>query len=359
MLAKWALLLLAATLVSGCQLGRHWDDKKETLFVDFYKVPCDDDESRLCFRSREKETNSWRNDAPELSEFDQFEWGYRYTLEVETSFNSKGNASRYRFLSVEEKTAITSAENTFALKIDASTGIVSQSGSEWFLHDKAFACNSDCSSLSTIINNSQLAELEFQAQENNLTLTKIKCSAGEDNYDEQCGGQKDVTWKVAHFRSDCGNADGELCYLYRLNSSDDWELLPVDIEGFEHTWGNEYEIEVKETRSDTDRITAATLKQDDAAPRDRTGEANDFYFVLQGRLLDDSSDGKVTLYDSADLTLSCGSACSKLDDYIEDDDWLLLQAYVGSDGLVLEEITCHAETLNLLRQCDENVDWDF
>ncbi|ASP40310.1 hypothetical protein CHH28_17215 [Bacterioplanes sanyensis] len=359
MWTKIGPLLLALLLLQGCQLGRHWSDKEETLFVDYYKVACDDDAARLCYRSREKETNAWREDAAELVEFDQFEWGYRYQLKVETSFNSSGKAKKYRFLNIVKQEAVNSSDNAFALKLDTSTGIVYQSGAQWYLDDKVFTCNTDCTALTNIINNSLLTDLEFKAASNALTLETIKCSAGQDNYDEVCDGKSDVRWEIAHFRSDCGNADGELCLLYRLNSSDKWELLLVDIEGFEHQWGREFEIDVVETRSSANVVTAATLKQDDAAPTDRTGSANDFYMVVQGRLLEKSSGDKVTLYDSTDITLNCGNDCDRLDDYIGDDDWMLLKAYVDNSNLVLDSIACHAETLNLLRQCDENVDWDF
>ena len=359
MWSKLGVLALLALILQGCQLGRQWSDKEETLYVDFYKSICDEDESRLCFRSRELEKNDWRDDAPELIDFDSYEWGFRYQLKVETSFDSSGDAKRYRFLSVVEKEAVNSADSAFALKVDTSTGIISQSGVQWYLDDKAFDCTSDCSALTGIINNSHQTNLEFKAVDNVLTLNTIKCSSGDDNYDEQCGGKSEADWEIAHFKSDCGNADGELCLLYRLNSSDDWELLPVDIAGFEHSWGKEYEIEVEITRSSADVITAAKLKQNDAAPRDRTGSANDFHLVLQGRLLKESSGGLVSLYDGNTIKLNCGNDCNQLDDYIDDDDWLLLKAYINNEQLVLDDLACHAETLNLLRQCDEKVDWDF
>ena len=101
---KYAVFIVFSSLfLTGCpELGSHYGDESETLLVDHYKVQCDKDESRLCFRVREETTDDWEVFEEDFIGFSEFEWGYRYELTVNTSFDRDGHPESYELESVNQ-----------------------------------------------------------------------------------------------------------------------------------------------------------------------------------------------------------------------------------------------------------------
>ncbi|WP_430461909.1 hypothetical protein ACQUQU_03715 [Thalassolituus sp. LLYu03] len=355
----WPLLL--APVISGCpQLGQHWDDQEETLYVDYYKVPCDTDSSDLCFRTRESESDSWAVSDAELTGFSSYSWGSRYTLTVTTSFDSNGDPTTYSFASVEAETAMADGSNAFALTLYSSSGVlVPLSDSEWQIGgDVTFDCSTSCTAIENAVDDQQVLQLEFEASGGTVTLSSFICSASEEDFDSECEGESTVSWYVAAFQSDCGLADAQMCLLFKVNSSDDYELLALtgDIEDFSPEWGLKYQIDVVRTVSSGGVITAAVLDADDSSPDDRTGSSYPFYTLVRGAELSENSDGTFAGYDSMPaLDCSQYSLCTKLGDYVDDDQWLLLKAYVDDD-LIITSIVCHDDVLSDFRECVDDVD---
>lgn len=354
----WPVLLVPA--LTGCpQLGQHWDDQQETLYVDYYKTPCDNDSSDLCFRTRENESNSWKvADAP-LNGFSAFEWGNRYRLSVITSFNSSGNPTRYQYDSTTSTTAVASGSNTFSLTLYSSSGVlVPQSDSTWQIGGEiSFDCGNYCQTIKAAVDDQQVLQLEFTASAGALTLSSFICSASESSFSSNCEGQSSVSWYIAPFRSDCGTADAQMCLLYKVNASDDYELLNLSggIDGFSPEWGSEYRIEVTSTVSSGGSITSAVLDTNDSSPDDRSGSTYPFWFIVRGASLSENSNGTWAGYDDMPaLDCSQYSLCSKISTYAGDDEWLLLKGYLDSD-IIVTTVECHDATLSDFRSCVDDV----
>jgi len=360
---KLFFILLASVSLAGCpQLGQHWSDKKETLLVDYYKVQCDDNDDALCFRVREKSSDSWDTAPEKFNGFDSFEWGYRYQVEVETSFDRNGNPESYDFRSVVNQEAVIAGDESFSLTLYTDTGIlVPVDDSNWSLNGEiTFNCGSYCAEILASVNDGYITQLEFSASENLLTLTSFICSAAEDDFNSECAGESEVSWYIGHFMTDCGLAEPALCYVYKVNSSDDYELLKLDegISGFTYEWGSRYKISVNQTLSPANVLTSAEFIEEDESPEERIGDSYSFLFIADGHAVNRSSSGVLTMYDSSE-SFDCGSysQCSRINEYIEDDgdrhepEYLLLRAYVDADRVVILDVICHQEGLTAFRSC--------
>jgi hypothetical protein len=353
------------SLLCGCiELGRSWSDTTETIQVDYYKEQCDNDSTSLCFRIRDTSSDSWAVVQEPFSGFSDFVWGYRYSVKVRVSYDEDGNPDNYRFQEVVSTDAVTDAENTFGLTVYSDTGIFAdESDSVWNLgNELSFPCNEACSDLAAAVANSYIIQLEFTVADGVVELSSVLCASGSDDFSSSCEGESTVSWRIGWYQSDCGFADAQMCLLYKVNSSDDYELLRLDtdIADFSPVWGEQYNISVVKTVSNGGTITAVTLDENDSSPDDRTSSTYPFYFIVRGSELDNSSSGLISLYDGAP-SLDCDSynLCSKINGYIDDDQWLLFKAYLDTD-IVATSVVCHNDNIDTFRSCvddEDNVNW--
>ncbi len=359
---------LACLTLTGCpELGREWTDKEETLLVDYYKVQCDKDDSKLCFRVREKTTDSWKTADLPFTGFSSFVWGNRYSVTVNTSFNSSGKDSAYEFRAVKTTTAVNPADEAFALTLYSRAGVLTpQNDTTWSLGDEiTFACGSYCAQIKSAVDAQYALQLEFTASAGAVTLTSLLCSASEKDFSSDCSGESTVSWTVAHFQSECGLAEAAMCLLYRVNSSDDFSLLQLsgDISNFTPVWGKQYDLKVVKTLSSGGSISKAVLKENDSSPDDKANSTYPFKFILRGSALAANNAGVITGYDgAANINCSSNSLCANLDNYIDDDQWLLLKGYVDGEQILLQEIICHDDVLADFKECvadEKDVTWSF
>ena len=361
----WLLAVCGA--LSGClDLGRSWSDTTETRLVDFYKQPCDDDSALLCFRVREDTGDSWEllDEDVSFEGFSEYTWGYRYEVEVVVSHDDDGNPDSYQFSQVISQEEITDAERNFSLSLYSNSGILyAEDDATWNMGgDVSFDCGSSCSDLTTAVGSGQVLELGFAATDGVLTLESFICSADEDDYASECEGVSTASWRVAWYQTDCGLADPHMCLLYKVNSSDNYEMLKLEdgITDFTPVWGEEADIEVTKTVSNGGNITAVELDTDDSSPSDRSGSSYTFYTIVRGSELGSSSSGLISLYDGApDLDCSSYNLCDRLDGYIDDEQWLLLYGYYDGE-LVVRTVVCHDEDIDDFRSCvddEDDVHW--
>ena len=337
-------VIVSPLFVTACMdLGVSYSDKNESIEVDYYKRQCNKTSATLCFATRE---NSKDNFAvfENLNGFTSFSWGKRYNLNVKTSFNSNGKASSYQFRSIGTETAEAGA---FSMTLYTDTNILTSSDQlNWSLAgEKNFtATAAQGSEIQAAVNNKQVVQLEFTAANDALSLTKVKCAAAENNFSADCEGTSSATWKIAHYQSDCNQSSGKLCLVYRIDNSDDWELLRTDdsdIDGFTPEWGKEYDIEVDKTVSNGGQLVSAKLKKNDDTPTDKLDTTNKFVFVLNAAYLSKSnSDNKITLYDGGQV-MACGSLCDDINSANDSDNMLLLEAYVQGTEVFVERLICN------------------
>ncbi|MBU2037708.1 MAG: hypothetical protein KKH95_01095, partial [Gammaproteobacteria bacterium] len=65
---------------------------------------------------------------------------------------------------------------------------------------------------------------------------------------------------------------------------------------------------------------------------------------------------------AANMNCSSNSLCANLDNYIDDDQWLLLKGYVDGEQILLQEIICHDDVLADFKECvadEKDVTWSF
>lgn len=351
----WLQSLFIVALVSSltaCQLfGSSFSDKTQQLEVDYFKAQCASDSTDLCFRIRSDENDSWAV-SKKLQGFSGFEWGQRYQLKVRTSFDSDGKPKSYRFLSIQEESSIT---NAFTMTLYTATGILSKgSGDAWLLPEgRTFDCSGDaCSAIQRAVDDRAVIQLELTASRNALTLSKVKCQSSSNNFSAECEGVSNNRWFISHFQSDCNRTEAQLCLVYRVSASDDWELLTTDssdISSFTPAWGMEYRIDVSQTLSSGGQLTQASLRKKDDNPVDRKGNTHGFKWVVQAESLAASnSDNRITLYDGNQI-MNCDTLCPTINQAITDRHLLLLGAYVDDAG----------ETVITAVHCNEDAGSDF
>ncbi len=376
------LTLLASTALTlvACQgLGRHWDDETTTLYIDYYKQQCDDEDSSLCFRIREDEDDSWEVADVPFSNFDDFQWGYRYTATVTISYDDSGDPDSYSFDSTQSMEAVSASEEAFSLTLYTNTGILyALDDSSWNLGGEIdFDCSasSSCEALDAAVANSYETELQFVVDgSGGIALDSVICAAAEDDYASDCEGETDVSWYIAPVMSDCGLSEAMLCQLFKVNASGDYELLQLEdgISNWSFSWGYRYHIDVVKTVSNGGIITAVDLDEDDDSPDDRFGSSYKFRIVLRASALP-SQNSNFTRYDTIALDCEQYSQCDDIEDVVEDyeddDDraerYLLVRVYVDDDGsLIADRVDCEDETtLDAFRSCVEDdyddVNWMF
>jgi hypothetical protein len=365
---KLMLVSVLAGALSACiDLGPEWDDETIDLQVDYYKAQCDQSSSNLCFRSREDEGDSWNLIDEPFNGFDDFVWGTRYWTRTRVSYNSEGKPTGYRLVSVSSSETIASSDSAFSLSLYSGAGILLESNeAEWQLGgEQSFLCGDFCSEISSAVGQAYVLNVEFSIESDELQLNNVICSSSEEDFSSDCEGETEVSWQIAPFRSECGLAEASTCLLYRLNSSDDFELLVLEegITGFDYEWGNQYRIDVSRTVSDGGNITEVSLLENDASPDDRTGDDNDFLFIVRGSSLSQTGgDGLIALYDE-EISMNCErySQCSDMNGRVSDDEWMLLNAFVDEGAIVVTDLVCHEDSLADFRACtdDQGINWEI
>lgn len=367
----WVKLLFSFVMISslyGCfELGPEWDDETIDFQVDYYKTQCDQNSSNLCFRARENESNSWQVIDEPFSGFSDYAWGTRYWTRTRVSYSDNGKPTSYRLESISSTEAISSADSAFSLSLYSEAGILLESSdTQWQLGgEQSFECGDFCSEIGSAVSQSYVLNVEFSLESGELQLNNVVCSSSEEDFTSDCEGETEVSWQIAPFRSECGLAEASTCLLYRLNSSDDFELLLLEdgISDFDYDWGSQYRIEVSRTVSDGGNITAVSLLENDASPDDRTGDANDFLFIVRGSSLSQTGgDGQIALYDEG-ISMNCErySQCSDMNNRIADDEWMLLNAFVDDSVIVVTDLVCRDDTLEDFRTCtdDQDINWEI
>ncbi len=365
------MMLAMVFLMTGClELGSSWSDKNETRLVDYYKEQCDNDSTSLCFRIREDSSDSWAIVEEPFVGFDDFEWGQRYEVSVTVSFDDDGHANHYEVTGINSSDDIESSESTFSINVYTEPGILVENGSDnWQLGGEiAFDCKSACDDLSAAVANQYATRLEFNIIDTGIELGSVICASSEDDFDSDCEGESQVSWRIAWYKSECGLAEEAMCLLYKVNASDDYELLSLEdgISDFTLEWGSRYDIDVTKTVSDGGNITAVALDDTDDNPESREGLTYTFKTIVRGDKLAKPSGDLMSLYgDDSDMSLRCdngdsSASCSNFDDYIEDDKWLLLHGYVDGDEIIVTEVLCDDNSLTDFRDCvdnDDDVTW--
>ena len=341
--ARWLATATTFVLVlSGCiELGQEWSDKHEIREVDYYKEQCDNDSSELCFRIREDSSDSWEVVEEPFTGFDDYVWGQRHDVDVQVSFNDDGSTSSYVVTGLNASETVDSSEDTFAINLYTQAGILVQNNdTNWQLGGEiSFDCGVACDALEKAVANQYATRLEFVLTDGDvpgIELNSVICASSEDDFSSDCEGESKVSWIIGWFQSDCGLAEASMCLVYKVNSSDDFELLQLEdgIDGFTPEWGSQYSIDVIKTVSDGGNITKVTLEDDDSNPDSYVGSSNDFRMILRGsELKDPDSNNLVTIYD-ADIDLDCTGACSDFSG-LEDDEWMLVRVYVDGEELRL------------------------
>jgi len=356
---------VSALLLGGCiELGVSYSDKDETIQVNYYKGQCKSDSSSLCFMVKQDSGDSFAV-FENFSGFSAYQWGNQYSVEVETSFDDSGDPESYRYLSTKSTDAV---DNAFSMKLYSAAGVLTTSDQlSWNLGGEiSFTTTAEQGAvINAAVTADEVMQLQFTAANNVLTFSKVLCSAAEKDFAAQCEGTSSVDWTIAHFQSDCNLNTEHLCLIYRVDESDDWELLQTDssdIEGFTPEWGKEYNIEVIKTVSDGGQLTSAKLDDDggDDSPTDRLDTTYRFVFVLNGRLLaKPDSNNQTTLYDSSQV-LNCGSVCSAVEDAIDSDNMMLLRGYVQSSEVFVDQVLCDENPGSAFNSCvdDYNDDQD-
>ncbi|MGB1092039.1 MAG: hypothetical protein ACPGYX_07940 [Oceanobacter sp.] len=362
-----ALVLLFAGILTGCiELGRHWDDEVVSLQIDYYKVQCDEDDSNLCFRFRESSDDSWEVLDDDLSGFSEFEWGNRYWINVNVSYDEDGRAEDYEFRSITSSVDYSGIDNAFSLSLYTNAGVlVANDDSNWQLGGEIdFDCGSFCTDLSSSVSEGYVVSLEFLMSDGELTLNELLCSSSEADYSSDCEGESTLRWQIAAYQTECGLVEAAMCILYRVSSSDDYErlLLEDGITNFDYVWGERGWIEVTKVVSDGGNIESVTLEEVVDDTDDRTGSGYTFNFIVRGDALSGSSSGLIDLYDDkADMNCEMYSQCSDMNDRIDDDEYMLLEAYVEDGEIVVTDVVCHDDSLDDFRDCtdDEDFLWDI
>ena len=116
------LCYLAVTLpiLSGCDLdlGSSFDPIEKTLYIDYYREPCSESSTDLCFRTRFKDEQSFTLMSKPLKGFDALLWGKRYQVSVEVERTSSGKDASYTLLAIDAVEDMDPTINDFVLSLD-------------------------------------------------------------------------------------------------------------------------------------------------------------------------------------------------------------------------------------------------
>lgn len=374
-LKNYALLIMSLALMA-CDFGSHYDPEEETMYVDYYREACDDESTDLCFRVRFDEEDSFSLTTLPMYGFDALEWGKRYIVTVETEFTDSGKDESYTLESIDHIEVMEPVSNDFVLTFFMSSGILKDnssdgSGSSWIIAgEKIFTCeSSDCDAITAAYNERKEIQLNFQAENDNLTLEAVKCYASEDDFSTECEGIVEVSWDIAHYKTDCGLYIPSFCNLYKETSESgtSWHLLQLDVDDFSYEWGIQYDIDVKADIS-AGSLESAIFKEENE--RDEITE--DFRTVI--RLNSESAKPKDGMLNYLTVTFDCGRylKCNDIDDILDDlsdleERIVVLKGTIESDYIgtlnpviVVEKIVCDSDSSTFKVNCadsDDEVYW--
>ena len=84
---------------------------------------------------------------------------------------------------------------------------------------------------------------------------------------------------------------------------------------------------------------------------------------MRGSALATDNSGVIADYDNAPaMNCSTNSLCTNLNNYISDDQWLLLKGYIDGEQVMLQEVICHDDVLADFNTCvkdEDDVTWSF
>lgn len=365
---KKIILFTILSLLAACdlELGSSFDPTTRTLYVDHYREACNESSVELCFRVRVSEEDSFAITNLPMTGFDSLEWGKRYTLQVEAERSDSGKDSAYRYESQDSEEIMDPASNEFVLTFNMSSGIlVDNQDSSWTIAgEKSFVCEqSDCSALTSALANSEKVQLKFSAENDELTLLGVTCQSSENNFSADCEGVGSERWDIAHYLTDCGLHYNRWCYVYKesTQSSDDWQLLGLDITDFSFLWGVEYDIDVTAVKK-SGSLNSVTYD----ATNSSFEKTETFKLVMRtgGEGLEKSDNSNIN-YLSLTFDCATNAQCSDIDDAIDrassgQERILVLQARVVTSAeepeIEIEDLICDAAGNVFKQECADKYD---
>lgn len=369
-------LLLFSFLLSACDLdlGSHYDPTVETVYVDYYREPCDDSTTELCYRIRFDTDEAFKLTTLPTTGFDSLEWGSRYVIRAEVDYSDRGEEESYTFENIVSVEVMEPVSNDFVLTFYTSSGILQDnssdaSGSSWMIAgETTFTCEeTDCAAISAAFNANKLIQLNFQAENDQLTLQAVKCSASEDDFSTECEGIVDESWDIAHYKTDCGLYIPSWCHVYKdtSESSSNWHLLAVDIEDFTYQWGTQYDVDV------TVDLSAGSLSAAKLINVNDSDEITDsFKTVIRFDAESSDSDAGILTYQGVFFDCDRYSLCDDIDEIIDDleeteERIVVLEGALEDDGststtFIVEELVCDSDSSTFKENCadsDDEVYW--
>jgi hypothetical protein len=181
-----------------------------------------------------------------------------------------------------------------------------------------------------------------------LLLNVSACSWLEPEWDAT-----EETFHLDYYKEECGLG---LCYRYRKDINDDFELLDNAISGFSsYEWGNHYTLKVKEQREGDGRKRTLSLINIEDVTAIAPGLSSAFSLTLstiKGAIT--SPNNIYQLY--GEKAFSCAlSLCQKIDNAIVNDEKVQLSFMlpaINGDDLVLNDIECQSSENNFLSACE-------
>ena len=364
-------ILLVCLIFSACDLnlGSSYDPTTRTMYIDYYREACNETSTALCFRTRFDTDDSFVVNTLGMSGFEDLKWGARYTVQVEAERDSDGQDPQYSLQGIDSTEVIDASSNSFLLTFNMSSQILlDNQDSSWIIaQDKIFSCSiADCTSLDEAYRDSNKIQLQFSAENDELTLLAVKCHSSEADFSSVCEGEENKVWNIAHYQSDCGSYIPSWCSIYKENTdaSTDWNLLDVDISDFSAVWGNEHEIDVLVTQRAEDIAAVKFVEEKNVYIK--SGDAFAFKLVLQtsGAALEKSS-GDVIKYLDVELNCEQYSQCVDIDNAIDDvtdsmERILVLQAFVEINEevpvIIIKELVCNETVADFKTKCADNDD---
>jgi hypothetical protein len=349
-------IVVVSLALAACDLGlgSSYDPTTRTMYVDYYQEACNESSTSLCFRTRLSSEDDFSLNEVSMLGFEDLEWGTRYTVQVEAERDANGKDTLYRLQGIDATEIIDSSNNNFLLTFNMTSEILlDNQNNSWIISaEKVFSCtDSDCALLAGAYRDAEKIQLNFSAENNNLTLLAVKCQSSESSFSSECEGVNDSVLDVAHYQTDCGLFEPRLCLVYKedADASTDWNVLPFEIIDFTFQWGQQYTLDV-EVKIEAKDLKSVTFKKENSTPVDQTNTS--FKMVMRtGASGLTASDNEVINYDGIEFNCSRFNKCSEIDDAISkatdnEERFLILQAIVETSAaipvVIIQDLTCHA-----------------
>lgn len=351
-------VLLACLYLSACELdlGSSYDPTTRTMYVDYYQEACNESSTSMCLRTRFDVDDAFEINEISMSGFEALQWGSRYTLQVEAERDGNGKDTHYSLEGIDDTTVIDASNNDFELTFNMSSGILqgNQNNSWTIAAEKVFTCSvADCTLLANSYRDGQKIQLSFTAEDNLLTLLRVTCQSSATDFSSVCEGTSSKVFNVAHYRSDCGISEPQLCLLYKedTDASTQWNILPFEITDFTAQWGQQYKLDVSVQIEAVDLKSVEFIKENDDVV-DQAGEAFKMVMTTGTSGLEKSAN-EVINYDGVEFNCSRFNQCNDIDNIVSGADdkgkktYVILQANVETSSetpvIVIEDLLCDAE----------------